>query len=152
MDEGGDFTSERFLRSPCARVVFHLGGEGANLFLREKREHLEEFHDVGVLGLDEKLVETIGRGAHRIEPHGTAGGLTVFGAVALGEQRKRQAPRGHAQFFADEIGAGGDVAPLVGGTDLDFAVGRLAQVAKIKGLEQHVAEFRITDAAFALEP
>ena len=54
-----------------------------------------------------------------------------------------------AEFFADEVGAGGDVAPLIGAADLELAVVGFAQVVEIVGLEQHVAELGVADAGVA---
>ena len=52
-------------------------------------------------------------------------------------------------FFADEIGAGGEVAPLVGAADLEFAAEGLAEVQEVIGLQELVAELGIADAGVA---
>ena len=53
-------------------------------------------------------------------------------------------------FLRHEINAGGDVAPLVAAADLQFAIVLLAQMIKIKRLQQHVAELGVADAGLAV--
>ena len=60
-----------------------------------------------------------------------------------------EAVGGDAEFFADELGAGGDIAPLVGAADLELAVVGLAEVAKIVGLKELVTELGVADTALA---
>ena len=55
-----------------------------------------------------------------------------------------------AEFLAHQINAGGDVAPLIAAADLQLALSCLAEVKKIEGLEQHVAEFGVADSGFAI--
>ena len=55
-----------------------------------------------------------------------------------------------AEFFARQFDAGGDVAPLIAAADLQFAIVIAIEHVKIKRLQQHVAEFGVADADFAV--
>ena len=77
--------------------------------------------------------------------------LPNFCPCGVGDEREHQSPSGYAEFLPDEVNAGGDVAILIGTADLQLTIVRFAQMQKIVRLQQHVAEFRIADAAVALE-
>ncbi len=49
---------------------------------------------------------------------------------------------------SDEIGAGGDVAPLVGAADLKGAAAFLEQMQEVVRLDQHVAELGVAETGF----
>lgn len=149
VDEAGHLAGEGFGRFAQVR----LGGVGSfeslDLGAREEGEFTQVFADFGVLGVHEELVEFVGTGALRIEPHGAALGFAELGTIGLGEEGEGEAVGGDAEFFADELGAGGDIAPLVGAADLELAVVGLAEVAKIVGLKELVTELGVADTALA---
>ncbi len=150
MHQRGHLLGERLLRRAGSRVGLQLGFKCRDLFLRQERQRFEQLDDVGVVCVDEELVEAVRAGFLGVEPDGAGGGLAVFGAVGLGQQREDEAPDGGAEFLAREFGADGDIAPLVGRADLQLAIERLAEVAEIVSLQQHVAELGETDAAAAV--
>src|SRR5699024_12299574 len=43
----------------------------------------------------------------------------------------------------DEFGAGGDIAPLIGGTQLEAAPVSTEQLQVVHGLQQHITEFGV---------
>ncbi len=98
------------------------------------------------------MVEFVGAGLFGIEPHGATFSFAELRAVSLGDQWESQAPGGRSDFFANQIGACGNITPLVRAADLNFTIMRMAQVIKIEGLQQLVTEFGVTDAAIALHP
>ena len=152
VDDGGDLAGEGLVRLARARVRKMRGLEGVDLVGREERELPQVDRHHGVLGVHEELVEPVGACLLRVEPDGTALGLAEFRAVGLGDQGEGQAPRRHPQLLADQVGARRDVAPLVGAADLELAAAGPAQVVEVMGLEHHVAELRVADAALALHP
>lgn len=87
-----------------------------------------------------------------VQPDRAGFGLAELGAVGLGDQREGQAEAGHAELPADQVGAGGDVAPLVGAADLQLAALLAPQPVEVVGLQQHVAELGVRQPGFALEP
>jgi hypothetical protein len=151
VDGAGDFAGEGAVGFAGAGVGEVLGFEGFDFRAGEEGEFTEILADFGVLGVDEKLVEFVRAGFLGIEPDGAALGFAEFTAVGFGDEREGETPGEEPDFFADEVGAGGDVAPLLGAADLEFAVEDLAEVAKIVGLKQLVAELGETNAGFAAE-
>ena len=71
---------------------------------------------------------------------------------AFGDQRVDHAVgRAAAAHLADQLDAGGDVAPLVAAAGLQLAAFLVVQVEKVVGLQQHVAELGEGDAFFAVD-
>ena len=79
-------------------------------------------------------------------------GLAELGAVALQQQRPGEAVRRLAGRLADQVDAGGDVAPLVGAAHLQLDAVRGVEVPEVVGLQQHVAELGVRDAGLAGQP
>lgn len=150
MDQEGQFPGQPFLGEPGFGVGGGFGGQGFDFLHRKEGEHFEQTEDVVVLGLDKELVEAVGAGALGIEPDGAGGTFSVLGAVAFGEEGEGQAPHGGAEFASAEFDAGGDVAPLIGGAHLKFALELASEVHEVEGLEQHVAELGVGDAGVAV--
>src|SRR5690606_21138166 len=145
-----DRTGERLLRGTCSRVRLLLRLEVLDFSAGEERELLQVRYDHHVLRVHEELVELVRARARRIEPDGAALGFAELRAVALRDEREGPAPRGHAEFLSNQLGPGGDVAPLIAATDLQFAVLRAAQVIKVVLLKQLVAELGVADPRIAL--
>ena len=147
MDQQGQLAGESLLRGAHLGVSLVRGFETFDLFAWEKREQAQEHAHVRVVGVHEELIEAVARCALRIEPHGALRGLAKLGAVGLREQWEHQAPNGCAELLSRELGAHRDVAPLIGGPDLELAVIGLAEVVEVVALQQHVAELGEADAS-----
>ena len=87
-----------------------------------------------------ELVELVGRGALGVEPHVAALGLAKLGAVGLGDQGAGDGIGLAAVHAAYELGAGGDVAPLVAAAHLQLAALGAVQVQEVVALQQLVGE------------
>ena len=74
-------------------------------------------------------------------------GLAELGAVGLGDQRRGERVHRPGAAAADEVDAGGDVAPLVGAAELQRAAVPLVQLEEVVRLQQLVAELGEADAA-----
>ena len=85
----------------------------------------------------------VGRGRARRAPPAVLPNLAPSALVSSGQVRPWAAPPSGA---ADEVDAGGDVAPLVGAAHLQLDVVVLVQPPEVVGLEQHVAELGVGDA------
>jgi len=122
MNGARNFGGEGFVGLASTGVGGVFGFERFDFGAGEERELAEVFADLGILGVYEELVELVGARFFRIEPDGATLGFAELCAVGFGDERKGESPGGESRFFADEIGAGRDVAPLLGATDLEFAV------------------------------
>ena len=107
----------------------------------EQGEDLDVAFGVVVAHVEPELVELVGRRIARIEPHVAALGLAELGAVGLRDERAGDRIGFGAQLAADQLGAGGDVAPLVGSAQLHLAAVFLVEVHEIETLHQLVGEF-----------
>ena len=96
----------------------------------KKREVFQIANDVAVVGVDPELVKFIDACSFRVEPDGAGFGFAEFCAVGVRDERQRQAESRFAQFFADKINAGGDIAPLIAAADLQFASELLRKAPK----------------------
>jgi hypothetical protein len=105
-----------------------------------KKAH--ELVDVGVAGVQPELVEGVRRGLLRVEPDGAGFGLAELGAVGLGDQRQGQAEDVFLVQAARQVGAGDDVAPLVGAADLQHAAVALVEFGEVVALQEAVGETR----------
>ena len=119
-----------------------LGDERLDGLAVEQRENLDVALGILVAHVEPELVELVGRRVACIEPYVATLGLAELRAVGLGDER---AGDGEGlglgtQLAADELRAGGDVAPLVGAAQLDFAVHRLVEVQEVVALHELVGE------------
>src|SRR5580693_7295766 len=105
---------------------------------RKKREIFQVLDDIAVIGVDPELVKAIHTGPLRIKPDRASHRFPELRAIRIGDERQREAIGRLAQLLADEIDAGRDVAPLVAPANLQLTMMLLAQMIKIKRLEQHV--------------
>ena len=107
--------------------------------------------DVGVRGVEPELVEGV-RAAHlRIQPDGVALALAELGAVGVGDQRRSQGVDVLALDLADEVGAAGEVAPLVRAAGLQHAAVVAEQLQVVHALQDLVAELRVADALVGVQ-
>ena len=112
----------------------------------EEREGSQVPADVAIVRVEPVLVERERAGLRRIEPDArTRGRLAELGPALVGEQRvangeREILPIAGAELLADQLQAGGDVAPLVGPAHLQLHAAASVQMQEIGGLQQHVAE------------
>lgn len=118
--------------------------------LRHEGKEFQVADDVAVVGVDPELVEAVDAGFFGVDPDGPSDALAEFGAVSISYERQSKAENVSAEFFAAEIAACGDVAPLITAADLEFAVELFAQVIEIESLEEHVAELGVADASLTV--
>ena len=152
VNEAGDFAGEGAVGFARAGVGDVFGFEFFDLGAWEQGEFFQVLHDHAILGVDEELVEFVRAGFLRIEPDGAAFGFTELRAIAFCDEREGEAPRsGFADFLADEVSTGGDVAPLVRTADLElaFVLWFDVQVIEIVSLQELVAEFGVADPGAA---
>ena len=107
----------------------------------EQREDLDVALGVLVAGVEPELVELVRRRITRVEPYVAALGLAELGAVGFGNQRAGEGESLAAGLAADQLRAGGDVAPLVGAAELQFTTYGFVQVQEVVGLHELVGEF-----------
>jgi hypothetical protein len=155
---GGLFTVDEIGHGFREGLMSHASAWIGGVLLLKRRdfiagqecEKLQVTNDVAVIGVDPKLVEAIDAGLFGIDPDSTRHALAEFGAIGIGDKRECETEDLSTKFFAAEITAGGNVAPLIAAADLQFAIKFLAQMVEIERLEQHVAEFSVADAGFAV--
>ena len=116
----------------------------------QEGEHPQQVTDLGVIRVQPELVEGVGRHHLGVEPEGAGLGLAVLGAVGLGDERRGEGVRLAAVGTADQLGAAGDVAPLVGAAELQRHAVLAVEVQEVHRLQEHVAELGVADAL--LEP
>lgn len=146
VDEVGHLGGEGVVGDAGAGVFGVLLFEFGDLLLGEKGEELEVADDVAVVDVYEVLVEAVDAGLGGIEPDGAFFRFAELGAVGVGDEGEGEAVDGVARFFACELGAYGDVAPLVGAADLELAAFRLVEVVEVVALQEHVGELGEGDA------
>ena len=115
-------------------------------------ENTDVFFAVLVAAVNPKLVESIGRGLLGIKPDVALFGLAEFAAIGFGDERAGEGESLAVGLATNQLGTGGDIAPLVAATHLQLAVVMLIQVQEIVTLHQLVREFGERHAvAFAVE-
>jgi len=121
VDEFGDGAGEGLVGGAGAGVGGVLLLQGGDFVAAQEGEVFEVADDVAVVGADPELVEAIDAGAGGVEPDGAGDGFAELGAVGVGDEGQGEAEDGAGEFFAGEVNAGGDVAPLVAAADLEAA-------------------------------
>ena len=144
---------EAFLEHTEMRRLVVLGDEAFYLLTREAGEYLDVSLCVIVADVHPELIELIRAGVFAAQPDITALGLAELTAVGFGDKRTGEGVGFVAGNFLNELGTGGDVAPLVRTAHLEFAVLMLVQIDKIVSLQQLVGELgeRHTLAELAVE-
>ena len=137
----GDFLGQTLLQRTCAGILSLLLDESGNLLTGQFSEYLDIFFSISVRNVEPELVELVGRGVARIEPHIAAFGLAEFSSVGLGDQRASKCVGLASGCAADKFCAGGYVAPLVGTAELQTAVFLLVEVEEVIALAKLIGEF-----------
>ena len=142
MHHAGHFFAQTLLQHAAAGVGAVLGDEGVDFVLRERGENLDVTLCLFVAHVEPELVELIGRGALRVEPHVALLGLAELLAVGLCDERAGEGISVGfcAELAADEFRASCDVAPLVGTAHLQATAFFLIEMEKVVALEELIGE------------
>ena len=117
-----------------------LAYEGLYLVDGEECEYLDVAFGVGVGCVEPELVELVWACLVGVEPDVAAFGLAEFTAVGFGDEGAYECVGFAVCGAADELGASGDVAPLVGAAELEFAAVVLVEVEEVVALHELVGE------------
>src|SRR5699024_9395581 len=92
-----------------------------DLIETEKRQKAQIFADFGVFGVHPELIKRIRARHIGVQPHRPALGFAELRSVSASDQRGYCGIDPLPLDTPDEFGAGGDIAPLSGGTQLEAA-------------------------------
>ena len=149
----GQLTCQRPLRPPWPVAAAAVDAASSAISSSEPhREHLEVAADVPVVGVEPELVEGVGTGHLGIEPDGPTLGLAEFGAVRLGDQRRRHRMHRASLDLANQFGAAGQIAPLVTAACLQGAAVPPVQLQVVHALQDLVAELGEREPFVAVQP
>ena len=141
MDHCGKLLGEKLLERPAARILTVLLDGVVDGLLVKKGEYLDVSFRVLVAYVQPELVELVRGGLLRIEPDVALLRLSELCSVGLADEWAGEGERvGLAEHPADELSAGGDVAPLVASAKLETAALVLVEPEIVVALEQLVAE------------
>ena len=112
------------------------------LLKRQEGQHTDALEHVAVTDIAPVLIELIGAGLVRVEPHGVAGGLAHLVPLRVGKQGDGHGVGVLAELAAYEFRAAEHVAPLVVAAELHIAVIVLEQVVEVVALHYHVVELK----------
>ena len=137
----GDLLRKELLEGPAARISAMLGDSGVNGLLIQHSEYLDVPLGVLVADIEPELVELVGGGLLRVEPDVTLLCLSELCAVGLLHERAGEGESvGFAKDPADQLGTGGDIAPLVASSKLEAAALVLIEPEIVISLKELVAE------------
>ena len=122
MHHDGELLGESLLHRSLAGIFGMLASERFDLLLREEGEDLEIFLSIGIRDIEPELIELIRRCTLRVEPYVATLGLAELATIRLSDQRACQGISLATQFATDQLRAGGDITPLIGASELKFAV------------------------------
>ncbi len=105
-----------------------------------------------VLDVDPVLVEGVGTGHPRVQPHGIALGLAELLPTRVGHQRGGHHVHRLTRHPVDQVHARDQVAPLVDATGLQGAAVLAVQVQVVHRLQDLVAELGVGDPLLAGQP
>ncbi len=106
-----------------------------------EREELQVALDVAIVHIDPELVELVRRRELWVQVDRAAFRLSELLPRRHGHERRDEAMRLGVLDAANQIDAGGDVAPLVAAAHLERALPLAEEMQEVVSLEQHVAEF-----------
>ena len=143
MDRAGQLFGQDTLGLAGLGVLALGGGELGNARVVQEGEDAQVTDGIGVERAQEELVEGVDARLVAVEEDGVAGGLAELLAVGIAHQGDGEAVDfGLGLQAADEVGAGGDVAPLVGAAHLQGAAILLIKMVEVVALENLVGELR----------
>ena len=136
----GDLFGQSLLQGTEVGCGLLLADECLDLLTGEGGEDLDVFLRIGIAHVEPELVELVGGGVAPVEPYVAALGLAELAAIGLGDEGADQGERFASLHTADELGAGGDVAPLVGAAHLQAHALLAVEVQEVVALQQLVGE------------
>ena len=142
VDHDGDFLGKELLKNAASGVLGVLCDGGFDRLAVEHGEDLDVALGVGIAYVEPELVELVRARACGVEPDIALFGLSELAAVGFGDERGGEGVGFLAEHAADELRAGGDVAPLVGASELEPDVLMLEQIEEVVALKELVGEFR----------
>ena len=146
MHHAGDTPGQMPLRPACCGVLEVLRHQHGDVGEAVEREPLQKLLHRRIVVLHPKLTEGERAGLGWVEPDRTLGRLAELRAALPQEQGVaepvglRRRPILPPFSASDQLGAGGDVPPLIGTPHLQLDAVKLAQHQEVVALEQHVAE------------
>ena len=142
MDHHGDLLSETPLEKALVGSLVVLRLQCLDLLLTQVGEDPDVLLGILVGDVEPELVELIRRGIAAIKPDVSALRLAELSSVRLRDQRAGDSEGiADAEDTADKLHPGGDIAPLIGATELQANILRLIEVQVVVSLEELVGEF-----------
>ncbi len=146
VDAAGDILRESLLEHTTFGRLSMFGFEGFYLFLREESEDTDIASGVDIGAVEPELVELVGRSLLGVEPDVAALGLAELGAVGLSDEGAGECVSLATFHTTDKLGAGCNVAPLVGTSHLEAAVLGAVQSEVVEPLKELIGELCEGDA------
>ena len=146
-----DFPCQGTLRLTRARIGFALLDQSLDFGLRQERERLKQAFHLHVGSIEPELVELVWAEHGRVKPYGVAFGLAELFALRVGDDRAGKYVHIHATHLMNQVKAGSEVTPLVGATDLQYAMIFVEQVQEVVALQHLIAEFGEGDAFLGVQ-
>ena len=140
MNHDSYFLCEELLEAPASRVLPVLCHGGLYGLLVQHGEDLDVPFCVLVGDVEPELVELVWACAFGVEPDVSFFRLAEFLSVRLPDERAGEGIGFLSEHPADELRAGGDVAPLVAAAHLENTTFVLIEVEEVVALEELVAE------------
>ena len=151
----GDLSGESFLQHTATGILTVLGDERVDGLLIEIGEDLDIALGIFVTDVEPELIESVRSGAVSVKPYISALGLAELLSVGFGDERAGEAEGFGivAERAADELCAGGHVAPLVVAAELQTHAIVLILIEEVVALEQLIGKLgeRQTVASLAVE-
>ena len=119
-----------------------------DLFERDKSQHPQALHHVGVVDVAPVLIKLERRGLLRVEPDGALSRFAHFLALAVEQQGNGHGIGVPAGFFTDQFCSAEHVAPLIVAAELHVAAVMLVEVPEVVRLHDHVVELQKAQPAF----
>ena len=142
MAHDGDFAGQHLLQFAGAGILAVAGNQLLDGLTVQQGENLDVTLGIVIGHIEPELVEFVGGGALCVQPDVAFFRFAEFGAVGLANQGAGEGEGFAAVHAADELGTGGDVAPLVASAQLQNAALVFPEPVKVIALHELVAEFR----------
>ena len=118
MNHHRNLFSQAFLQHAQMRCCLMFGYQSIYLVFRQRSKDFDIAFRIRVAYIQPELVEFIRRSISRIEPYIARFRLTEFTTIGFRNQRASQCISLSPIGAADQLGAGSNIAPLVGTTHL----------------------------------
>ena len=117
----------------------------------EEREDLQTFDHITVIGIEPELVEGVRAREFCVDPDRVALALAELRPVAVRDQRRSDRVHGDALDAMDQVGAAGEIAPLVTAPGLQQAAVLAVELEEVQPLQDLVAELGVADAGVGVQ-